>query len=144
MANVNKVILVGRLTRDCEARTFGNGGKVVKFGFAVSNRKKNQATGKWEEDPVFLNVEAFNRGEFGKQADLCEQYLRKGSQAFIEGHLQLDQWTDKDGGKKSALKVVVDSVQFLDPRGEQRQERQSDPQDNAPPPPMREEADIPF
>ena len=69
MANLNKVMLIGRLTRDPEVRTFSNGGKVAKFGFAVNNRKKNQQTGQWEDDPVFLDVEAFNRGEFGKLAD---------------------------------------------------------------------------
>src|SRR6185436_11781205 len=118
MANLNKVMLIGRLTRDPEVRMFPNGGKVAKFGFAVNNRKKNSQTGQWEDDPVFLDVEAFNRGEFGKQADLCEQYLRKGHQAFIEGSLKLDQWTSQDGQKRSKLKIVVDNVQFLEPRGD--------------------------
>src|SRR6266436_9035350 len=114
MANLNKVMLIGRLTRDPEIRTFANGGKIAKFGFAVNNRRKNQSTGQWEDEPVFLDVEAFNRGEFGKQADLVEQYLRKGRQVFIEGHLKLDQWTSQDGQKRQKLKVVVDNVQFLD------------------------------
>src|SRR3954464_3016324 len=113
MANLNKVMLIGRLTRDPEVRTFANGGKVAKFGFAVNNRKKNQQTGAWEDEPVFLDVEAFNRGEFGKQADLVEQYLAQGRQVFIEGHLRLDQW-EKDGQKRSRLVVVVDNLQFLD------------------------------
>src|SRR5688572_8889982 len=108
MANLNKVMLIGRLTRDPETRMFANGGKVAKFGFAVNNRRKNSQTGQWEDDPVFLNVEAFNRGEFGKTADHVEQFLHKGSQAFIEGHLVLDQWTGADGQKKQQLKVVVD------------------------------------
>ncbi len=115
MANLNKVMLIGRLTRDPEVRTFSNGGKVAKFGFAVNTRKKNQQTGEWEDEPVFLDVEAFNRGEFGKQADLVEQYLSKGRQVFIEGHLRLDQW-EKDGQKRSRLVIVVDNMQFLDPR----------------------------
>jgi single-strand DNA-binding protein len=117
MANLNKVMLIGRLTRDPEERTFSSGGKVAKFGFAVSNRKKNSQTGKWEDEPVFLDVEAFNRGNF-TQADFVMQYLRKGSQAFVEGHLRLDQWTSKDGVKLSKLVVVMDGVQFLDGRGE--------------------------
>jgi single-strand DNA-binding protein len=116
MANLNKVMLIGRLTRDPEVRTFSNGGKVAKFGFAVNNRKKNQQTGQWEDEPVFVDVEAFNRGENGKQADLVEQYLAKGRQVFIEGHLKLDQWTDKDGQKRSRLLVVLDNMQFLEPR----------------------------
>jgi single-strand DNA-binding protein len=168
MANLNKVMLIGRLTRDPEVRMFSNGGKVASFGFAVNNRRKNQQTGQWEDDPVFIDVEAFNRGETGKTADLIEQYLHKGHQAFIEGHLKLDQWEDKNGGgKRSKLKVVVDTVQFLEPRAEggsgprssapRRQEAPpagsssdfdpgSDPGDRPmdPPPPGPSEENIPF
>src|SRR5438128_1220042 len=117
MANLNKVMLIGRLTRDPEVRMFQNGGKVASFGFAVNNRKKNQQTGQWEDEPVFIDCDAYNRGETGKTADLIEQYLKKGYQAFIEGHLKLDQWNDKQtGDKRSKLKLVVDNVQFLEPR----------------------------
>jgi single-strand DNA-binding protein len=117
MANLNKVMLIGRLTRDPEVRTFSNGGKVASFGFAVNNRRKNSSTGQWEEDPVFLDMEAFNRAEGRlQQADLVEQYLRKGQQVFIEGHLKLDQWTSQEGQKRSKLKIVVDNIQFLEPR----------------------------
>ncbi len=116
MANLNKVMLIGRLTRDPEVRMFANGGKVAKFGYAVNNKRKNPQTGQYEDDPVFLDVEAFNRGDTGKQADLVEQYLRKGSQVFIEGHLQLDQWKAQDGSNRSKLKIVVDNFQFLEPR----------------------------
>src|SRR5438067_8865012 len=98
MANLNKVLLIGRLTRDPEVRTFANGGKVAKFGFAVNNRRKNQSTGQWEDEPVFIDVSVFNRGEMGRQADLVEQSLRKGHQVFIEGHLKLEQWTSKEDG----------------------------------------------
>src|SRR5438128_8357521 len=119
MANLNKVMLIGRLTRDPEVRTFATGGKVAAFGFAVNNRRKNQQSGQWEEEPVFLDLEAFNRGETGRQlADQIEQYLRKGQQVFIEGHLKLDQWTAQDGQKRSRLKIVVDNFQFLEPRTE--------------------------
>jgi single-strand DNA-binding protein len=116
MANLNKVMLIGRLTRDPETRTFANGGKVAKFGFAVNNRRKNSSTGQWEDEPVWLDIEAFNRGDFGKNADLVEQYLRKGTQVFIEGHLQLDQWTAQDGQKRNKLKIVLDNMQFLEGR----------------------------
>ncbi len=118
MANLNKVMLIGRLTRDPEVRTFSNGGKVAKFGFAVNNRKKNQQTGQWEDEPVFIDAEVFNRGENGRQADLVEQSLRKGQQVFLEGHLRMDNWTDKEGQKRSKLLVVIDNFQFLEPRGE--------------------------
>jgi single-strand DNA-binding protein len=118
MANLNKVMLIGRLTRDPEVRTFTNGGKVAKLGFAVNNRRKNQQTGQWEDEPVFLDLEVFNRGENGRQADTVEQSLRKGNQVFIEGHLRMDNWTSQDGQKRSKLVVVVDNFQFLEPRPE--------------------------
>jgi single-strand DNA-binding protein len=118
MANLNKVMLIGRLTRDPETRSFANGGKVAKFGFAVNNKRKNTATGEWEDEPVFIDVDAFNRGDFGKLADRVEQYLRKGQQIFIEGHLKLEQWTAQDGQKRSKLSVVCDNFQFLEPRAD--------------------------
>src|SRR5262249_37842964 len=138
MANLNKVMLIGRLTRDPEIRVFGNGGKVAKFGFAVNNRRKNAATGQWEDEPAFIDVDAFNRGDFGKKADLVEQYLRKGHQVFIEGHLQLDQWTSQDGQKRSKLKVVLDDMQFLEPRGEGSGPRHAPPARASAPPPSED------
>ena len=113
MANLNKVILIGRLTRDVEVRAFSNGGKVAKFGYAVNNRVKRDNN--WVDDPVYLNVEAFNRGESGL-ADRCERFLRKGSQCYIEGHLVLDQWTAQSGEKRSAIKVVMERLELLDGR----------------------------
>jgi len=119
MANLNKVMLIGRLTRDPETRTFASGGKVAKFGFAVNNKKKNSTTGQWEDEPVFLEVEAFNRGDKGRQlADLIEQYMRKGQQFYLEGHLKLDQWTSQEGQKRSQIKVVLDEFQFFEPRSD--------------------------
>lgn len=133
MANVNKVILIGNLTRDPEVRTFSTGGKVAKFGFAVNNRKKNSQTGQWEEVPMFIDCEAFNRGDYSKQADLVEQYLSKGKQVYLEGHLQLDQWDDKTTGqKRSKHKVVVDRIEFLGSRdGGPQGQRSSTPQPDA-------------
>lgn len=117
MANVNKVIFVGRLTRDPETRTFANGGKVAAFGFAVTNRKKDQSTGQWVDDPMFIDCKIFNRGENGQQADRVQQTLHKGNQVFLEGHLVLEQWDDKNGGgKRSKHVLVVDNFQYLEPR----------------------------
>lgn len=117
MANLNKVMLIGRLTRDVEVRTFSNGGKVAKFGFAVTgSRKKNQQTGKWEDEPCFLDVELFNKGEFGKMADTAEQYLSKGKQIFLEGKLTMQSWTGQDGQKRTKIVVVGEYMQFLDSR----------------------------
>jgi single-strand DNA-binding protein len=122
MANFNKVILIGRLTADPETRTFSNGGKVTKFRFAVSNRKKNSQTGQWEDEPMFIDCEAFNRGEFGTLANTIETYCKKGSLICIEGKLHLDQWDDKTTGqKRSKHKIVVDQMQLLERRGEDGQ-----------------------
>jgi single-strand DNA-binding protein len=118
MADVNKVILIGRLTRDPELRTFQNGGKVAAFGFAVGSRRKNLQTGQWEDgETMFIDCEAFNRGETGHLADTVERFLRKGSQAYLEGRLRLDQWDDKTTGqKRSKHKLTVDVMQMLDGR----------------------------
>jgi len=117
MANLNKVMLIGRLTRDPEVRAFSNGGKVASLSFAVNNRRKNQQTGQWEEVPVFVDVKAFDRENGRKLADLVEKYLRKGQQVYIEGHLILEEWVGKEDGKKqSKLRVVVDDIQFLERR----------------------------
>jgi single-strand DNA-binding protein len=122
MANLNKVMLIGRLTRDPESRTFTNGGKVTTFGFAVTGqRRKNQQSGQWEDEPCFVDVKAFNRGEpnsFGRKlADLCEQYLHKGDQAFLEGHLVMEKWQDKTTNEnRTKLVVYLDDVQFLQPK----------------------------
>jgi single-strand DNA-binding protein len=116
MANLNKVMLIGRLTRDPEVRSFATGGKVASFGFAVNNKRKNPQTGQWEDDAVFIDMEAFNRQTGRQLADVIEQYFRKGQQYFIEGHLKFDQWTSKDNERRSKLKVVVDNFEFLEPR----------------------------
>jgi single-strand DNA-binding protein len=119
MANLNRVMLIGRLTRDPEIRVFSNGGKVAQFGFAVNNRKKDPQSGQWVDDPCFLDVKAFNRETGRKMADLVEQYLAKGRQVFIEGHLVMESWTSQqDGQKRNKLVIVVDDLQFLEPRQE--------------------------
>jgi single-strand DNA-binding protein len=118
MANLNKVMLIGRLTDDPVLKAFSNGGRVAKIRFAVNNRKKNMSTGEWENVPVFLDVDVFNRGETGKLADLAEQYLKKGHQAYFEGHLVMDQWTTDNGEKRSKLKMVAEVIQFLEPKAD--------------------------
>lgn len=123
MANLNKVMLIGRLTRDPELHSFANGGKVANIGFAVNNRRKNPESGEWEQTPVWVELKAFNREPGRKLADLAEQWLRKGQQVYVEGHLVLDEWTDRaDGKKRSRLLVYVDDLEFLekreDPAGE--------------------------
>jgi single-strand DNA-binding protein len=114
MANLNKVMLIGRLTRNPEAIA---GGKGAKFGFAVNNRRLNSESGNWEDVPVFIDMEIWNRGENSRQADRFLETVRQGQQVFIEGHLRLDTWEDRNGGgKRSKLVVVVENFQYLERR----------------------------
>jgi single-strand DNA-binding protein len=123
MANLNKVMLIGRLTRDPESRSFvssGREGKVAKFGLGVKYMmdKKNPATGEWEGgESAFIDVEVFNR-ENRQLADLVESRLRKGQQVYVEGRLRLNKWTDKDGQERQKLLVVADNIEFLEPRSD--------------------------
>ncbi len=116
MANLNKVMLIGRLTRDPEFKTFANGGKVANVGFAVNNRKKNATTGTWEDVPVWLDLKAFSNEAGRKMADRFES-VKKGQQVYVEGHLVLEEWTGKeDGAKKSKLVIYVDDMQYIEKR----------------------------
>ena len=118
MANLNKVMLIGRLTRDPEVRTFSNGGKVAKFGFAVNNRQEEPAdgpVGRRAGLPRLRGVQP--RRTAASWPTWSSSTSARAMQVFIEGHLSLDQWTDKnDGEKRSKLKIVVDNVQFLERR----------------------------
>lgn len=110
MASLNKVMLIGRLTRDPEKRTIPSGMAVTDLRMAVSRRFKSNS-GEVREETCFVDVAAW-----GRTAELCAEYLHKGSQFFVEGRLKLDEW-EKDGQKRSKLSVVAERVQFLDARG---------------------------
>jgi single-strand DNA-binding protein len=117
MATLNKIMLMGRLTRDPESTATPSGTRIVKFGFAVGRSKKNPQTGQWENDPnpLFIDCEAFARPDTRRDlVSLIQQYCRKGDQLYIDGRLQLDQWDDKaTGQKRSKHKIVVDNIEFL-------------------------------
>lgn len=109
MANFNKVILAGNMTRDPELRYTPKGTAIAKFGLAV-NRKWTGEDGQSREEVTFVDIDSF-----GKQAEVISQYLRKGRSILIEGRLKLDQWDDKQTGqKRSKLGVVLESFSFLD------------------------------
>lgn len=115
MMDLNKVMLIGRLTRDPEVKEFAGGGKVANIGFAVHNRRKNRESGQWEEVPVWVNLKAFNRKTGRQLADLAANHLHKGNRVYVEGHLALEEWTGKeDGLKKSRMMIYVDEIGFLD------------------------------
>jgi single-strand DNA-binding protein len=122
MPNLNKVMLMGNLTRDIDMRTLPSGMAVAAFGLAVNRRWKN-AQGEQQEEVTFVDMEAF-----GKPAEVMNQYLRKGSAVFIEGRLKLDQWEDKDGNKRQKMKVVVESFQFIDGKPAEQGQGQQPPQ----------------
>jgi len=107
MANLNKVMLIGNLTRDVELRYTPGGTAVCSFGLATNRKWKNKQ-GEQQEEVTFVDVEAWAR-----TAELCQQYLSKGSPLFVEGRLKLDQWQSKDGQRRSKLKVVIENMQFL-------------------------------
>ena len=114
MANLNKVMLIGRLTRDPEVKEFEGGGRVANVGFVVHNRRKNPESGQWEEVPVWLGLKAFNRPQGRQLADLAGK-LHKGRQVYVEGHLALEKWTGKEDGKHhSKTLVYVDAIEFMD------------------------------
>jgi single-strand DNA-binding protein len=106
MANLNKVLLIGNLTRDPEVRYTPKGTAVGDLGIAINDSYKAQ-DGTIKETVTFVDVEVW-----GRQAETCKQYLSKGRPVFIEGQLRLDQW-EQEGQKKSKLKVRADRVQFL-------------------------------
>ncbi len=155
MANFNKVILAGNLTRDPEVRYTPKGIAIAKIGLAINRTWKNE-TGETKEEVTFVDVDAF-----GRQAEVIGQYLKKGRPILIEGRLKYDQWDDKQTGqKRSRLGVVLEGFQFLDsgnrgegngPESAPRRAAPAAPAAGAPstPPaepeaPAPEEDDVPF
>ncbi len=108
MANLNKVMLIGNLTRDPELRHTPKGTAVAELGLAI-NRVWRDEQGQKQEETTFVDVTLW-----GRQAELAQQYLSKGRPVYIEGRLNLDTWDDKaTGQKRSKLKVIGENLQFL-------------------------------
>jgi single-strand DNA-binding protein len=116
MANFNKVLLIGNLTKDPELRYTPQGTAVVNLRLAVNRRFKDRNQ-ELKEEVCYVNVVAWD-----KQAETCNQYLHKGSPVLIEGRLQSRSWEDNSGQKRSVVEVRAERVQFLGqpPRGEQQ------------------------
>jgi single-strand DNA-binding protein len=107
MASVNKVILIGNLGADPDVRFTGSGQSVARLRIATSERwtdKSGQKSERTEWHTVIV---------WGKQAELCKEYLSKGRQIYIEGRLQTREWTDKEGNKRYSTEVVAQRIQFL-------------------------------
>jgi single-strand DNA-binding protein len=107
MSSMNRVFLMGNLTRDPELRQTSGGLAVTDLGLAVSERYKNKS-GEEVETVCFTDVVVW-----GKQAESCSQYLSKGAPVVVEGRLQLDRWETDSGEKRSRMRVKADRVQFL-------------------------------
>ena len=107
MANLNKVFIIGNLTRDPELRYIPSGSAVATFTVAVNRVFKSQ-TGEKKEQVSFIRVVVW-----GRRAEVCGEYLSKGSPVFVEGRLQSRDWETQDGQKRSTTEVVADNIQFL-------------------------------
>ena len=116
MASLNKVTLLGNLTRDPELRYTPNGVAVASFGLAI-NRRYQQAE-EWKEEVCFIDIVVF-----GRQAQPVSEYLSKGSQALIEGHLRWRSWEGQDGQKRSKHEIIAERVQFMSRSREEGTER---------------------
>ena len=123
MANLNKVLLMGKLTREPQSKALPqNGTPVCDLGMAVNRRYKTQS-GEEREDVVYVDLTAY-----GYQADYCMKNMTKGSTVYVEGHLRFESWQDKDTGKnRSKLRVIVDTILHLERKNPQYPEQQAYP-----------------
>ena len=110
--NINRVVLVGNLTRDPELRHTPGGTPVCSLRIAVNSRRKDES-GQWVDKPNYFSISVF-----GNQAESCTQYLSKGRPVAIDGRLEWREWQAQDGAKRESVEVVADSVQFLGSRGD--------------------------
>ena len=107
MKNLNKVFIIGQLTRDPELRHTPSGTAVGDFGVVVK-RKYTTQSGEDKEEPCFLEIVVW-----AQQAKICHKHLCKGKEVFVEGRIHLDRWTNKDGESRSKIKIVAENVQFV-------------------------------
>jgi single-strand DNA-binding protein len=113
-ANINRVVLVGNLTRDPELRHTPSGMAVCSLRLAVNSRRKDPSTGEWGEKPNYFDITVW-----GNQGESCAQYLSKGRPVAVDGRLDWREYEAKDGsGKRQAIEIIADSVQFLGGRGD--------------------------
>jgi single-strand DNA-binding protein len=111
MANINRVVLVGNLTKDPELRHTPSGNPVCKLRIAVNTRQKDQQTGEWGDKPNYFDVTVW-----GNQGESCAQFLAKGRPVAIDGRLDWREWDAQDGTKRQAVEIIADNVQFLGSR----------------------------
>jgi len=112
-ANINRVVLLGNLTKDPELRHTPSGTAVCSLRLAVNTRRKDGATGEWTEKPNYFDITVW-----GNQGESCAQYLSKGRPVAVDGRLEWREWDAQDGTKRQAVEIIADSVQFLGSRGD--------------------------
>ena len=109
--NINTVVITGNLTRDPELRSTPGGTAVCKLRVAVNSRRKDGQTGEWIDKPNYFDVTVW-----GAQGENCAQYLSKGRPVAVDGRLDWREWEAQDGGKRQAIEIIANSVQFLGSR----------------------------
>jgi single-strand DNA-binding protein len=108
-SNINRVVLTGNLTSDPELRSLPSGTSVCRLRLAVNTRRKNGATGEWEDKPNFFDVTVW-----GQQGENCARYLSKGRPVAIDGRLEWREWQDRETGRnRSSTDIIAETVQFL-------------------------------
>lgn len=130
----NRVILTGRLTKDPELRYSGGGKAIVQFGLAVNARRQN--AGAQSEETSFFDIVVF-----GKQAEICKQYLTKGRSVLVEGRLKQRSWTSEDGQKRRKVEIIANLVHFM---GTAQKEVKAIEEPVEDVPPGEDEEDVPF
>ncbi len=135
MASVNKVIIIGHVGRDPESRTFTDGGMVTNMAIATSETWKDKQTGEKKELTEWNRVVVH-----GKLAEICSQYLRKGSQVYVEGSLRTRKWTDQSGVEKYSTEIRADSLQMLGGRQDAAPATAPAPRPAPPAPPVQRAA----
>ncbi|HUB76838.1 MAG TPA: single-stranded DNA-binding protein [Solirubrobacteraceae bacterium] len=108
MASINRVVLVGNLTRDPELRTTAAGASVCRMRLACNTRWRSSDSGEYEEKPNFFDVSVF-----GASAEACARFLEKGRPIAVDGRLDWHEWESSEGEHRQAVAVIADSVQFL-------------------------------
>jgi single-strand DNA-binding protein len=111
MSSINRVVLVGNLTRDPELRSTASGTSVCRLRVACNSRWRNANTGEWDEKPNFFDVSVF-----GASAEACSRFLEKGRPVAIDGRLDWHEWENDEGERRQAVGVIADGVEFLSSR----------------------------
>lgn len=124
---LNQVQIIGHLGREPETKTFPSGDQICNFTIATTERWKDKQTGEKKEATEWHRVSTF-----GKLADICEQYLKKGSLVFVQGKITTRKWTDKDGIERFSTEIKADTMKMLGGKPEQSEQRQAQAQKAAP------------